>query len=347
MSQPTVISLYSGAGGLDLGFAEVGFELLWANDFDPLAVQTYRENIGDHATAGDVLEVLMPEVRPDVVVGGPPCQGFSVIGRMREDDPRSKHIFHFFDVVERLAPRCFVMENVKALGVSPRWRPLREQLLERAQDLGYTTRLVVLNAADYGVPQARERMFLLGSRLGEAPSAPEPTTAHRWPTVREALALLPPYGQPGNDSVTRARVVPSREPVMRPSAYAGSLLFNGSGRPLDLDRPAKTLPASMGGNATPIIDQLELAEGAEPWVVAYHRELQRGGAPARSAPPRLRRITVEEAAVLQGFPVSFRFRGPRVAQYRQIGNAVPPPLARAVAASVHEHLAAERPLLAA
>ena len=334
VERPTVISLYSGAGGMDLGFVQAGFEPLWANDSDRFAVQTYNENIGPHAVCGDVLEVLVPNVRPDVVVGGPPCQGFSVIGRMAADDPRSRHVFHFFEMVEHFTPQTFVMENVKALAASPRWAPLRDQLLRRAHDLGYETRLVVLNAADYGVPQARERMFILGSCAGPAPAAPAPTTENQWRTVREALALLPSIGEPGNDSLTQARVVPSREPVMRPTAHTGSLLFNGSGRPLHLDRPAKTIPASMGGNATPIIDQEELEHGAEPWVVEYHRQLLRGGRPARVAPERLRRITVEEAAVLQGFPVDFRFAGPRVAQYRQVGNAVPPPLARAVAESI-------------
>jgi DNA (cytosine-5)-methyltransferase 1 len=340
MRRPTVISLYSGAGGMDLGFGQAGFELLWANDFDPFAVQTYCHNIAEHAVHGDVLEVLVPAVAPDVLVGGPPCQGFSVIGRMRDGDPRSRHVFHFFDMVESLEPKTFVMENVKALGASPRWAPLRERLTARAGELGYSTQLVVLNAADYGVPQARERMFLLGSRVGPAPQVPLPTTAHTRPTVRDALALLPAYGMPGNDSGTRARIVPSRAPIMRPTAHTGSLLFNGSGRPLHLDRPAKTIPASMGGNATPIIDQEELDEGAAPWVVDYHRHLQNGGRPRRSVPARLRRITVEEAAVLQGFPVGFEFRGPRVAQYRQVGNAVPPPLAKAVAQSVLGALAA-------
>ena len=206
MDRPTVISLYSGAGGMDLGFAQFGFELLWANDFDQFAVQTYTENIGDHAVCGDVLDVLVPQVHPDVLVGGPPCQGFSVIGRMRRDDPRSRHVFHYLEMVEHLAPRTFVMENVKALASSPRWAPLRDDLLHRARDLGYDARLVVLNAADYGVPQARERMFILGSRVGYAPSTPAPTTADAHPTVRDALELLPPFGEPGNDSTTRAKL---------------------------------------------------------------------------------------------------------------------------------------------
>lgn len=347
MTSPTAISLYSGAGGLDLGFAKAGFDVLWANDIDPFAIATYQANIGEHATCGSVLEVLMPDLSPDVVIGGPPCQGFSVIGRMAPNDPRSEHVFHFFDVVEELAPRAFVMENVKSLAVNPRWAPLRAELRRRTAAMGFATRLMVLNASHYGVPQARERMFLVGVRNGEPPLAPTPTTADRPPTVRDALAQLPPFGSPGNDTVTGARVIPTREPVMRPTAHAGSLLFNGSGRPLHLDRPAKTLPASMGGNATPIIDQLELEHGVEPWVVAYHQHLSRGGAPLDAAPDRLRRITVEEAAVLQGFPVGFRFRGPRVAQYRQIGNAVPPPLAYAVADALKAVLSGTRVAVAA
>lgn len=324
---------------MDLGFVQAGFEPLWANDFDPYAVDTYRANIGQHAACGDVLRVLLPEVKPDVLVGGPPCQGFSVIGRMRLDDPRSRHVFHFFEMVERFKPKVFVMENVKALAANPRWSSLRDELLEQAAHLGYRTRLMVLNAAHYGVPQARERMFLVGSRAGDAPLEPPASSLERTPTVREALALLPAFGAPGNCTSSGARVVPTREPVMRPTAHMGSLLFNGSGRPLHLDRPAKTLPASMGGNATPIIDQEELDHGRDSWVVEYHRYLREGGDPVEVAPQRLRRITIEEAAVLQGFPVAFRFKGPRGAQYRQIGNAVPPPLARAVATSVLEALA--------
>lgn len=118
MGRPTVISLYAGAGGMDLGFIGAGFEVIWANDSDRYAVQTYLANVGDHAVCGDVLRVLMPGVSPDVVIGGPPCQGFSVIGRMRSDDPRSRHVFHFMDVVEQQQPPAFVMENVKSLGAN-------------------------------------------------------------------------------------------------------------------------------------------------------------------------------------------------------------------------------------
>jgi DNA (cytosine-5)-methyltransferase 1 len=331
----SAISLYSGAGGMDLGFARVGFDIRWAIDNDPFAVRTYNANLEPRGVCADVLGVDPPlGTAPELVIGGPPCQGFSVIGRMDPHDPRSRHVDHFFDVVEHLCPRAFVMENVKALAASPHWVAIRERLLDRARELGYERDLFLLNAQNFDVPQSRERMFLIGIR-GAKPERPLATTAKSPPTVRSALQRLPRFGEPGNDAGCGARVIPAAKPVMRPTAHRGSLLFNGSGRPLPLDGPAKTLPASMGGNATPIIDQDELEHGAAPWVVEYHRWLQAGNPPLHQTPARLRRITVQEAAALQTFPDDWTFVGPRVAQYRQIGNAVPPNLAEAVARSVY------------
>lgn len=334
----TVVSLYSGAGGMDLGFSQAGFALSWAIDFDSRAVDTYRANLGEHAVCGTLPAAAPPtDLRPDIVIGGPPCQGFSVIGRMSAQDARSEHVFHYLDIVERMQPRTFVMENVKALATAPRWRLLRERLIDRARSLGYQAEIFVVNAADFDVPQARERMFLVGLRDG-TPTAPVPVTAGRPPTVRAILSELPAVGESGNHTRCAARVIPARTPIMRPTAHRGSLLFNGSGRPLELDAPAKTLPASMGGNATPIVDEAELRDGAAPWVVGYHARLLAGGRPLKTAPARLRRITVQEAAALQTFPPDWVFCGPQVAQYRQIGNAVPPNLAYHVALAVRAAL---------
>jgi DNA (cytosine-5)-methyltransferase 1 len=258
---------------------------------------------------------------------------------MNPDDPRSEHVHHFFDMVEDLGPRAFCMENVRALAENPRWLDLRRALVRRAEELGFQVELMVLKASDYDVPQARERMFLVGVRDG-SPLCPVPTSKHEPRTVREALAQLPAVGQPGNDTMTTASVIPASKPVMRPSAYRGSLLFNGSGRPLLLDAPAKTLPASMGGNATPILDQEEFEGGAKPWVVGYHDRLVNGKKPLKRAPRRMRRITVEEAAALQSFPVGWQWCGPRGARYRQVGNAVPPVLAERVAISLRQALEA-------
>lgn len=345
-----MLSLYSGAGGLDRGFLDAGFEITHAIESDPHAVSTYRANIGDHVVGNRLPAALRalpsPASRPfDVVIGGPPCQGFSVMGLMNPDDPRSRHVHVFLDTVRIYEPKAFCMENVKALAVGKRWESVFNGLVARAQALGYHVAPMVLNAADYTVPQARERLFLVGVRNGW-PVLPVPVTSKRQMTVLEALARLPAFGRPGNDSECTARVVPAKKPVMRASPYKGSLLFNGSGRPLALDAVARTLPASMGGNGTPIVDRKELAARLEdpaaevtPWIVRHHKRLAAGKGNLKGRPP-LRRITVEEAAELQGFPRGWQWVGPRNAQYRMIGNAVPPRLARYVALALGHALQA-------
>lgn len=339
--QLTCVSLFAGCGGLDIGFRWAGFRPVWANDIDPVALQTYGSALPGHPTvAGDIS--TLPD-RPglgdaDLVIGGPPCQGFSVAGRMDPKDPRSRHVWTFLEVVEDVQPRAFVMENVKALAMNRRWTGLVDQLIERADGLGFATSLYVLNAADFGVPQARERMFLVGIRRVEgAPLEPVGDTAHSQPTLRSALESLPPYKTPGNDTVCPAKITIAKAPVLRRSPWAG-MLFNGAGRPMDLDRPAPTLPASMGGNKTPIIDQEQLENGEDPWVVRYHEHLWNGGAPWKKVPGRLRRITVEEAAAIQSFPLGMTWAGPQSARYRQIGNAVPPELAFRVALALRDGL---------
>jgi DNA (cytosine-5)-methyltransferase 1 len=209
-------------------------------------------------------------------------------------------------------------------------------LFARARALGYTTTLFLLNASHFEVPQARERMFLVGIR-GRDPLAPIAVTANSPPSVRSALEALPEIGQSGNDGVCKAIITPAKQPVLRRSAFAG-MLFNGQGRPLNLEVPALTLPASMGGNRTPIIDQQTLENGGEPWVVSYHRHLQAGGKVIDTIPARLRRISVQEAMALQTFHLDWELAGTQSVQYRQIGNAVPTRLAYHVALSLRAAL---------
>jgi DNA (cytosine-5)-methyltransferase 1 len=335
----TAISLYCGAGGLDLGFAAAGFEPIWANDIDPIAVATYNSIFDGHsALDGDIREQALPgEGAADLVIGGPPCQGFSVAGKMNPDDPRSRHVWDFMRVVERVQPRAYCMENVKALAENRRWKLLHRALIERGEELGYQVTPLVLNSSHYGVPQARERMFLIGSRNGATAEVPA-TTAVAPPTVRDALALLPAHGEPGNETICPAKVTAARKPVLRRSPYAG-MLFNGQGRPLNLDAPAPTLPATMGGNRTPIIDQEQLETDVDPWVVGYHDRLWRERKrPLRRIPSRLRRLTVEEAAAIQTFPLGISWAGTLGQRFRQIGNAVPPTLAYHVALAVRRAL---------
>lgn len=327
------VSLYTGCGGLDLGFHDAGFTTIWANDIDPFALETYsnellrRGFLMPEIHCGDVSKAKLPEPdSADVVIGGPPCQGFSVAGRMDPHDPRSRQVWEFFRVVEYLRPRAFVMENVKALASNVRWAGTMQALVAKGEKLGYQTRLMILNAADYGVAQLRERMFLVGIKDGMMPT---PVGSKVRKTVRDALRALPAYGETGNHSVCKAIVTAAKTPVLRKSPFAG-MLFNGQGRPMDLDAPSLTLPASMGGNRTPIIDQQSLADNAEPWVTGYHAHLMSGGKVTAKVPKCLRRLTVEEAACLQDFPIGMSFAGSQCTKFRQIGNSVPPALGEVV-----------------
>ena len=258
MQAPRMLSVYTGAGGLDIGFAEAGFAPVFAIDINSDATETYQRSCkrlghriptlaadSHQCHTGDVADhmPLIAGVQCDLVVGGPPCQGFSVAGKMDPADPRSDHIWRFLDVVEATAPRAFVMENVMSLGSNDRWATVLYDLRGRAERLGYRTAKVILNSADFGVPQSRRRLFLVGTRSDvTAFSIPLGDVFHDPPTSRSALESLAPLGTPGNDTLCNARVVPMSKPLLRRSPYAGKL-FNGAGSVVNLDRPA---PPALG-----------------------------------------------------------------------------------------------------
>lgn len=341
------VSLYSGAGGVDVGFERAGVEVVWANELVADFAETYKKNHQDDVMhVGDIeeqMDTLDGIGDVDIVFGGPPCQAFSVAGKMDPDDPRGKLIFTFLDVVEKVGPRCFVMENVKALGEMRRWEDVRARYMQRATSLGYECHRFTLLASDYGVPQKRERTFFVGirkdvlagrdfeARLRELLDAAKTDTR----TVRDAIADLGPVGTDSHPDTCPARITFAKHPILRGSAYAG-MYFNGQGRPIDLDGFANTLPASMGGNRTPIIDDWHLSgKASSNWVEGYLSDLQSGKSPKSGvAPSRLRRLTVREAARIQTFPDDYEFAGSVTSVYRQIGNAVPCDFAEAVARSV-------------
>lgn len=339
------ISLFSGAGGMDVGFKAAGFDVIAANEMDRYACETYRANHPDSQLIEGDIDICGEKLHSfrgvDVVFGGPPCQGFSVAGKMDPEDPRSKLIFSFCDVVEKLKPKAFVMENVKALGVLSKFEEVRSALISRFQKAGYKVTIHILNSKDFGVPQSRERVFFIGVRGNAKPILKASFRKYLAdaPTLRDVLI---PLGKPGtkrNDRICNAKVTLAAKPVLRKSPYAG-MLFNGQGRPLNPDGWASTLPASMGGNRTPIIDDNHLYLGKESWVEQYHRHLMTGGKPQgmHDAPSYLRRLTINEAALLQTFPDHYTWCGPSSKVYSQIGNAVPCGLAKVVGSCVRDAL---------
>ncbi|MCD8128330.1 MAG: DNA cytosine methyltransferase [Oscillospiraceae bacterium] len=160
----TAVSLFTGAGGMDIGFERAGIEVVFANELMSEAAAIYNANHTSGVMVNDDINNVMDQLSKfngvDLVFGGPPCQGFSVAGKMNPDDERSKLIFTFLDVVEKVQPRAFVIENVKALGVLEKWEPVRRKYLERVQTMGYNCVPFILNATEYGVSQKRERVFL-------------------------------------------------------------------------------------------------------------------------------------------------------------------------------------------
>lgn len=336
------ISLFSGAGGLDIGAIISGAHIVLANDVMKDACMSYRVNIGEHIIEGDInnhLEEIKTVENVDLVIGGPPCQGFSVAGKMDSNDKRSQLIWSYGNVISLANPRAFIMENVKALGLLEKWKPIREKLLGQLRRLGYSVNYMILNASNFDVPQARERVFVIGIK-GDNKMIPDWASMIKEyekpaPTVREALQVLDKAGEGNNSSTCKAKITLASNPILRKSPYAG-MLFNGLGRPTKLDGYSATLPASMGGNKTPIIDEQELYMGKDAWIKSYHDMVLKNPTSAKfaEAPSFLRRMTVEEAAVLQSFPLDYDFRGSQSSKYTQIGNAVPCNLGAAVSKMV-------------
>lgn len=298
-----VVSLFSGAGGLDLGFISAGHEIVWANDLYGDAVETYRANLGNHIVCKDIEEVPSSEIPDcDIVVGGFPCQGFSVANTKRhEGDRRNRLYLQLLRVIRDKRPKFFVAENVKGLLHFAKGRVF-ETILSDMRGLGYHVQSKLFNVADYGVPQRRERVIIVGVRndIDFAYEFPPPTHEKtgsggkkKWIGVGAALA-----GLPNPD-------LPNDVPNHIYSRY--KLNFNGyiGHRPLDPEKPAPTVTA---------------------------RGDDRGGVVILPHPNGLRRMSGRELATVQGFPLDFVFKGPLSSVYRQIGNAVPPSFARAIAA---------------
>jgi DNA (cytosine-5)-methyltransferase 1 len=322
--------LFAGAGGLTLGLSEAGCEAQLAIEYVTDACKTYKMHHPDcDVRDGDIGEVDFKPYRDEIrlVAGGPPCQPFSIGGKRLSHADARNGIPQFVRAVKEIAPEAFLMENVRGLAHISGGEYLRGVIRELEQ-LGFIVSWKVLNAIDFGIPQKRQRLVVVGLR-DKFFAFPDPThgpgTRRRVRVAGDVLSAARTLGEANEAIVTYAK-----KPDLRPNPYDGHL-FNGGGRPIDLANPSPTLLASMGGNKTPWIDTAGI-------VPTYHEELKANGLVRSGLVPGARRITVTEAALLQTFPKSVRFAGARSSQYRQVGNAVPPLLATAVGSALVKHL---------
>lgn len=334
----TVIDLFAGAGGLTQGFVKAGFEPIFAIEHDSWAARTYKENFGAHVR--DVpIEQVDDFPSADLIVGGPPCQGFSPLGRDRDKSSRvrlNQLWRHYLRAVDQVRPLMFVVENVPEFLKSDQYEAFRRKI--RRDFPEYEIDSAVLNAADFGVPQRRRRGIIIGSRIGlpqwpQKTHGPESLSGRPYASVRDAIADLPPrptevdlhFGRnPRPSSLERYRAVPEggnrfdlarNRPDLLPECWRRkkSGTTDVFGR-LWWDRPAFTIRTEF-----------------------YKPEKGRYLHPKEDRP-----ITHREAARLQTFPDDFRFEGSKAEIAKQIGNAVPPRLAEALARELREHLNREQ-----
>lgn len=348
--RPTVVDLFCGAGGLSLGFIAAGFEIVRAIDNDRVAVETYSSNVGDEVIELDVTdEIEVPG--STVIIGGPPCQGFSSAGLRKVGDKRNTLVSRFASIVARMRPKAFVFENVEGFLTAENGDYVLD-LLTPLIASGYQIHVRKVNAANYGVPQHRKRVIAIGG-LGWPPSFPEFThSAFGAPGARLAGAHLP-------KSPTLEQALQGLPP---PTCTPPGSLFGHYYHPLegvDLLR-ARALKPGETMRDLPI----------ELWHESFQRRAfrrvmdgtptdRRGGAPAGVKrlcsdlpskaitggsiaefihPHEDRNLTVRECARLQTFPDTFEFVGTLSQQSRLIGNAVPPLLAEKIASQLARDL---------
>ena len=292
-----VVSLFSGAGGLDLGFHLSGHKIIWANDIDKDACATYAKNIGNHIICKDIRDINVTDIPDcDIVIGGFPCQGFSMANMRRNiEDERNQLYKFFYSVIKEKQPRYFVAENVKGI-LSLGAGTVIKQIETDFQDAGYRTSVNLVNMADYGVPQTRQRVVILGQRIDIADQldisippkthskTPEKDGLTQWVSIKEAIDRFPNPDETNNvlNHVYSTYKVEYRN-------------FTGH-RKTDPDKPSPTILARGNG---------------------------KGGVCALPHYNGKRRLTIRESAAIQTFPDDFHFIGAMNSCYRQIGNAVP------------------------
>ncbi|WP_042342240.1 DNA cytosine methyltransferase [Calothrix sp. PCC 7507] len=375
--RPIAVDLFAGAGGMTLGFEQAGFDVLASVEIDPIHCAVHEFNFPFWSVlCKSVVETTGEEIRQrseigdreiDVVICGSPCQGFSLMGKRVFDDPRNSLVFHFHRLVLELQPKYFVMENVRGITLGEH-KKILQTLINEFQAKGYTVEenYQVLNAAHYGVPQARERLFLLGAREDvELPKYPQPITKpakpHKSkiklsnlptsPTVWDAIKDIPEveqyadlikkdwvvaeYGKPSNYAL-RLRGLSKLKNDYSYQREFDSRILTSSLRTKHSIATIERFAATIQGEREPISRFHKLHPDGVCNTLRAGTDKYKGSftSPRPIHPFTPRCITVREAARLHSYPDWFRFHVTKWHGFRQVGNSVPPLLAKAVAMEI-------------
>ena len=352
-SKISVISLFSGCGGLDLGFFWEGYEILWANDNMKDACDSYSINIGKHIVYDDITKIDIDTIpKADIIIGGPPCQGFSGIGKRDPNDKRSSLVWEYLNIIKKVQPKIFLFENVTGLKSTKSINGTKviDNLTKAFEDIGYNVDLYTLNAADYGVPQRRKRVFIIGNRLGITISPPQQTHSNNkdelehWVSSYQALSDL---GEPTETGVVSYAKLPESEFQIKMRKNKRDftdlhMIPYASKKDNEIIKSVKP-----GGNYLDVPDNI-----ATKRILYFKKTGGRTTTYGRLDPkmpshtlntyfdrPNIgcnihyskdRMITIREGMRLQSFPDDFKIvSSNRRNYYVQVGNAVPPLLSQA------------------
>ena len=313
-----VISLFSGSGGLDLGFLATGkFEIIFANDFNYSACETYAHNIGNHIMCEDITK-LNKIPNADIIIGGPPCQGFSTANPLRSfDDPRNQLFKEYSRIIKDVKPKLFLMENVSGMVTMEKGKVFK-LIKKELTSCGYTLYDSLLNAKDYGVPQSRRRMIIIGVRndINAKFEFPKPThNEENYVTVGATIINKPIPKTNPNHKVSKITDLNLKRVKYIPEG--GSM---------------KDCPENLQNNSDLNRAMRRLHSNKESYTIVHNN------CDHYYHPTENRRITIREMARLQGYPDDYIFLGSKSEQSRQVGNSVPVGLGKAVAKSIFNFL---------
>lgn len=345
----TCVDSFSGAGGLSLGLHEAGYGLLLSFDNDPKCIDTINMNqkyFSHPALCEDIKNMLEGRLLDRIglkqgdlflLAGGPPCQGFSVQRIGEDTDSRNELVLLYGNLISEVRPMFFVMENVSGIQ-GKRGKTILAELIEKMESIGYHVHKQLIDAEDYGVPQRRKRIILVGERddIGSTYEFPKPTSERH--TVRDTIGFLPPPpedGKPHPDYPLHRRDRLSEKNMMRIKA-----LGQGQGRdflPEELLADCHRVDSSIIGHRN-VYGRMAWDDVA-PTITARFDSFTRG---LFGHPEQARSISLLEGALLQTFPSDFKFSGSKIEIARQIGNAVPPKLAKVIGESIIAYYTGKR-----
>jgi len=356
-----VVGLFSGCGGLDLGFKHAGYNIIWANDILKDACETYKLNIGNHIVNEDITKINLETIpSADVIVGGPPCQGFSGIGKRDPNDDRSALVYSYLNVVDKIQPKIFLFENVTGIKSSKAsdGSKVIDNLKKAFEDIGYYINIHTLNAADYGVPQKRKRVFIIGNKLGADITAPTQThfenasDKKQWISSFEAISDLESPTENGNIKYKHEPIC-DYQSLMRKNSNETTLQIIPYSSPTDKEIIRHVKP---GGNYMDIPDEVStkrimyfkstggrtttygrLDPEKPNYTLNTHFNRPNIGCNIHYNEDRM--ITIREGLRFQSFPDDFHLKSNTKRNYYvQVGNAVPPLLSKAWAEHLLQYL---------